>query len=62
MNSVEQCNVQHAIGGLEAAEGYLSTTVDLTKQVKPSFALPPLCDAYVMLGLAPPNPKMATAT
>ena len=37
----EQCNVQHALGGLEAVEGYLSTDVDLTKQVKPSFALPP---------------------
>ena len=47
MNSVEQCNVQHAIGGLEAAEGYLSTTVDLTKQMKPSFALPPLLGGRV---------------
>ena len=31
----------YALGGLEAVEGYLSTDVDLTKQVKPSFALPP---------------------
>ena len=41
MNSVEQCNVQHVIGGIEAVEGFLSTTVELTKQVKPNFALPP---------------------
>ena len=33
--------------GLEAVEGYLSTTVDLTKQVKPSFALPPLLGGRV---------------
>ena len=38
---MEQCNVQHAIGGLEAMEGFLFTTTDLTKQMKPSFALPP---------------------
>ena len=38
---MEQCNVQHAIGGLEATEGYLSTPVDLTKQVEPSIALTP---------------------
>ena len=31
----------YAIGGLEATEGYLSTTVDLTKQVKPNFACSP---------------------
>ena len=43
MNSIEhaQCIVQHAIGGLEATEGCLSTTVELTKQVKPIALLPP---------------------
>ena len=37
---MEQCNIQHAISGIEATECYRSTTVDLTKQVEPSFALP----------------------
>ena len=34
--------VQHSVtGGLGVVAGYLSTTADLTKQVIPSFALPP---------------------
>ena len=42
MNSVhvEQCTAQHAIDGLGVVEGWLSTVVDLTKQMKLSFALP----------------------
>ena len=44
---MEQCNVQHAIDGLKAVEGFLSTTADLTKQMKPSFALPPLLGGHM---------------
>ena len=36
-----QCNVQHAIDGLGVVEGCLFTVVDLTKQMKLSFAPPP---------------------
>ena len=46
---MKQCNVQHAIGGLEAVEGFLSTSVDLTKPLKPSFALPPLLGGHVAI-------------
>ena len=38
---MEQCTVQHANDGLKAVEGFLSTTADLTKQMKPSFTLYP---------------------
>ena len=42
MNSVEQYNIEHAINGLEVVEDLLSTTANLTKQMKHSFALPTL--------------------
>ena len=49
---MERCNVQHAIDGLKAVEGFLSTTADLTKKMKCSFALTRLLGGRVALKTA----------
>ena len=41
VSSVVQHSAHSVTGGLGVVVGYLSTTADLTKQVIPSFALPP---------------------
>ena len=40
-SSVVQHSAHSVTGGLGVVAGYLSTTADLTKEVIPSFALPP---------------------
>ena len=41
VSSVVQHSAHSVTGGLRVVAGYLSTTADLTKQVIPTFALPP---------------------
>ena len=40
VSSVGQYSAHNVTGGSRAMDGYLSTAADLTKQVRPSFALP----------------------